>query len=178
MNKLVAVLGIIIILMSIVCGILYYQIGDIQGQNSELQNQIGQLEKQVSELELENLELQNQTSELEAYINKVSDASQVRITRITYTPTRFIKVIIISNVTVTVENFGTNNVSGLSLWVKDMFLGQYFGNVTLGALKGGEAQNVTVSVERHHAEQSNFVTTSLWSIRFKYSKKRHESNHR
>ena len=48
----------------------------------------------------------------------------------------------------------------MSLWVKDQFSGQYFGNVTLGTLKSGEAQNITVSVEGSH-DVGNFVTTLL-----------------
>ena len=148
MNKLVAVLGIVIILLCAGCGILCYQIGDMQSQNSDLQNEIGQLENQVSELELENLELQNQTDELKAYINNVSDASQVRITGITFTPTKYVKVIIESNITVTVKNFGTNDVSGLTLWLKDFRSGNYFGEIALETLRAGESQNATVGVRR------------------------------
>ena len=61
MNKINAILGIVIILLSGVCGISYYQISDIQSQNSELQSEISQLEERNNELELENHELQNQT---------------------------------------------------------------------------------------------------------------------
>ena len=50
MNKLVTVLGIVVILLSIVCGMLCYQIGDVQTQNSTFQNQVSQLENQINEL--------------------------------------------------------------------------------------------------------------------------------
>jgi peptidoglycan hydrolase CwlO-like protein len=106
-NKLVAVLGAVIILLFVVCGVLFYQLDDLQNQNSalegqvteyknqtgELQNQISELEsqitecqnqtskmkKQIDELEQQKLELQNQTLELESLIDKFTN--RVNITQ-------------------------------------------------------------------------------------------------
>jgi type II secretory pathway pseudopilin PulG len=96
MNKLVAVLAIIIILLSGMCGILYYQNGDMQSQNSELQNQIGQLEAQLS---------------------NVSSASQlVRIIGIEITGSGMIAFpAYVATLNVTIQNFENSNVEGLRL---------------------------------------------------------------
>jgi type II secretory pathway pseudopilin PulG len=96
MNKLVAVLAIIIILLSGMCGILYYQIGYMQSQNSELQNQIGQLEAQLSNF---------------------SSASQlVRIIGIEITGSGMIAwPAYVATLNVTIQNFETSDVEGLRL---------------------------------------------------------------
>ena len=96
MNKLVAVLAIIIILLSGMCGILYYQIGYMQSQNSELQNQIGQLEAQLS---------------------NVSSASQlVRIIGIEITGSGMVAFpAYVATLNVTIQNFETSDVEGLRL---------------------------------------------------------------
>jgi type II secretory pathway pseudopilin PulG len=156
MNKLVAVLAIIIILLSGMCGILYYQIGDMQSQNSELQNQIGQLENQVSELELKNLELQNQTSELEAQLSNVSSASQlVRIIGIEITGSGMVAwPAYVATLNVTIQNFETSDVEGLRL--------------TTSHISGHEDSVFTVSIEFIHAEEVIYVRTNVgWSIAMK-----------
>lgn len=81
MNKLVATLGIITILLGSVCGVLFNQISDLENQNNvleeqadEYQNQIGQLENHTNELEIYYL---NMTEQLEMQIavieNQTSD---------------------------------------------------------------------------------------------------------
>ena len=72
MNKLVAVLAIIIVVLSAVCGALFYQISGLQSE-SDLQNQIGQLENkmddlesQINALEVYNSELKENVSDLES----------------------------------------------------------------------------------------------------------------
>ena len=148
MNKMVAVSGIIIILLSTVCGVLFYQIGDMQSQNSELQNEMEQLENQVSELELENLELQNQIDELEAYIKKISSAILVQITEFTVIDQEYVGFVFYEgNVTVTVQNFGTSDVDGLTLWIKDTTVeGGLNETIQLGTLKVGEPQTIKVKL--------------------------------
>ena len=49
MNKLVAVLIIVIILLGSVCGVLFYQISNMQNQISNLENQTSVLEGQIGE---------------------------------------------------------------------------------------------------------------------------------
>ena len=144
MNKITAVLGIVIILLSAVCGILYYQIGDMPNQNSDLQNQIGeyqnqigQLENQIDDLEkqidvldsqlnyleykigrleAQNLELQNQKTSLEREL-EIKSANWVKITEFIVNETNLSTVAsgYISKFFVTVENFGNNDVEGLKL---------------------------------------------------------------
>lgn len=151
MNKLVAVLGVIIILLSAMCGILYYQSGDMQSQNSELQNQISQLENQTSELEsqlddleLQNLELQENISKLEELIDFLTDGNPiVRITEFTVTGFNpLINVVIQSDAFVTVQNFGTTRVEGLTVTFEHpSYLVNY--SVGVGPLEAGEAKNVS-----------------------------------
>jgi hypothetical protein len=139
MNKLVAVLGIIIISLSFVCGIFYYQIGDMQSQNSELQNQIGQLE--------------NQVSELEAQLSNVSSASQlVRITGIEITGSGMVGwPAYVANLNVTIQNFESSDVEGLCL--------------TTSHISGHEDTVFTVSIELIPAEEVIYVRTNVgWSI--------------
>jgi hypothetical protein len=161
MNKLVAVLGITIILLSSMCAILFYQINDTQTQNSELenqnstleaqvsdyQNQTEQLENRVSELELQNLELKNQTNELEDLLDKVSDARYVIITEFNINGIYFIGgVAAVSYVNITVENFGTNDVNDLKVVINATFGAMYPQSVQLGTIKSGETQKINTSV--------------------------------
>ena len=148
MNRLIAVLGIVIILLGAVCGVVYYQISDMQRQNNDLQNHIGQLENQVSELELQNRELQNQTRELENKLDKVSNASLVRITELTvrhWTSSGFE----LHNFSLTVQNFGINDAEGLNLSVVDASFNYSIDNVQLELLKAGEAK--VVEIREYHS---------------------------
>lgn len=88
MEKLFAVLTVIIIALSFSCGLLLYQIGAMQNQNSELKTQTTQLENQIDELEKQTSELEDQIDELEKqienlqeqiYQKKLPEAKQVKI---------------------------------------------------------------------------------------------------
>jgi type II secretory pathway pseudopilin PulG len=178
-NKLVAVLAIVIILLSSVCGILYYQIDDLQSQNSERQNQIGQLENQtdelesqLAELELENLELQNQTGELEAALNALENATvMVKITGFeiagaTLSPDGQGYY---SSAEVTLQNFGITDVEGLVLWVNYTApieigpdnIDYYMKRVQLGLVHAGETRNATVDVVWWAAYGKKFVASLM-----------------
>ena len=127
MEKLFAVLTVVIIALSFSCGLLFYQIGEMQNQNSELQTQTDQLENQITELENQASVLEDQIDELEQQIEdlqeqifqkKLSDARQVKITKVArgedVHQSWFVEIF---NVYVTVENQGTKdvNVDGLVL---------------------------------------------------------------
>ena len=182
--KLVAGLSFVIILLSAICGVLYYQISEVQSQIgdlenqtsvlerqvSEYENQTGQLENQISELETQlddleaqNLELLNQTSALEAKLVKVSNASRVRIADTSFNLTAWgtLPPVVAGIFSVTVQNFGTNDVDGLNLWVKDSYSGEYFVKRPIGTLKGGEAQNVSSSILLRNTPASGFVATLM-----------------
>ena len=106
----------------------------MSNQNSDLQNQIGQLE--------------NQIDELEAYIQKISSASLVQITEFTVTDQEYAGFVFYDgNVTVTVQNFGTSDVDGLTLWIKDTTVeGGLNETIQLGTLKVGEPQTIKVKL--------------------------------
>ena len=179
MNKLVAVLAIVIILLSSVCGILCYQIGDLQSQNNELQNQIGQLENQtnelesqLAELELENIELQNQTGELEAKLGALENATvMVKITgfEITGAMKSPDGQGYYSSAEVSLQNFGINDVEGLVLWVNytaPIEIGPdnvdyYMKRVQLGFVQAGETRNVTVGVVWWASYGKQFVASLM-----------------
>ena len=153
MNKLVAVLIIVIILLGSVCGVLFYQISNMQnqisnlenqtsvleGQIGEYQNQTGQLENQINELEAQNLELENT-------LEKVSNASLVQITAFTVTGFRpMVNVVIESDAFVTVQNFGNTTVEGLTVTFESASYMINF-SVGVGRLEAGEAKNVSKDI--------------------------------
>lgn len=147
MKKIVAFFCIIIIFLSIMCGLLFYEIGDVTSQNSNLQNKVAQLERQVSELELDNIELQNQIDELDAYIQKISSASLVQITEFNLTGSPVLAPAggWTSDAIVTVKNFGTSAIDGLKLVVNST------GDMTpqerqIDLLDAGEDRTVTIDV--------------------------------
>ena len=132
MEKLLATLCIVIVALSFLCGFLLLQISDLQSQNSELQNQ---------------------TSELEAKLSALANATVlVKITEFTVTegteggtmpPPSFLRF----DINLTVQNFGANDVEGLSLSVRDaMQEGSTNNRVQVELLISGEAQNVTTQV--------------------------------
>jgi hypothetical protein len=141
LNKLVAVLAIIIISLSFVCGILYYQIGETQTQNNDLQKQLSQLENQVSELE----------SQLSALSNAMVKITGFEITGAMASPDWKAYA---SSAKVTLQNFGINDVEGLILWVnytapieiRPDNIDYYMKRVQLGLVYAGETKNATVGV--------------------------------
>jgi TolA-binding protein len=136
MEKLFDGLIIIIIVLSVSCGFLLYVVVDQQNQYntseaqiSQYQNQIGQIQTQIFELEGQIAERENQIDELEnqienlqdqIYQKKLSDAREVEITKI---ESEFYKYggmcVSVYHVYVTLQNFGTKNVDGLTVSVYD-----------------------------------------------------------
>ena len=91
MEKLFAGLAIIVVVLSLPCGFLLYQINEVKNQNSRIQDQIAQLENEKKEHENQMTELKNQRSDLRKQIanlekqilqKKLSEASHVRITNV------------------------------------------------------------------------------------------------
>ena len=172
MKKLVAVLSIVIILLSTVCGVLFYQIGVMQSQNSNLQNQIGQLENQISELETQNLELQNQAGELESQLSALSNATvMVKITGFEITGAMMSPdgTAYYSSAKVTLQNFGINDVEGLILWVnytapieiRPDNIDYYMKRVQLGLVHAGKTKNATVGVIWEAGYGKKFVASLM-----------------
>ena len=140
MEKLFAGLFIIIIALSFLCGGLLLHINDLQNQNSvfedqtsEYQNQIGQLENQTSELEDQIYDLEEQI-----YQKKLSDARQVKITKVEVGDQIAASILgYIFEVHVTVQNYGTNDVDGLTVSVEN--------TVWVGLVQAGITKTVTVT---------------------------------
>ena len=144
MKKLVAILAIIIVLLSVTSGFLFYQISDIQSQISDLQNQNSVLEGQIGELEAQ-------------YTNLV------RITEFTVTGMGFIGgVAVLSYANVTIQNFGINDVNGLTLSIihpseENMSRSM----VQVGLIKAGEARNIITYVTWGLGASRTFVATLM-----------------
>ena len=206
MNKLVPVLAVIIILLSGVCGVLFYQISDMQSQNSDLQKQIGQLENQTSKLEdqideLKNKEsdlesqyhnqivqletqigeienrYQNQTDQLEKQITELEkqlekeiflrtlpDAKQVNITAFRAYGWNMVSTEVMSFCNVTVQNFGTNDVDGLTIRISGVnrFTDwTYGGEQEVALLKAGETKNINIESAQSMAFFSDITATLM-----------------
>lgn len=164
MNKLVAVLVIAVILLSFICGILFYQISDLQSQNSDLPDQICQLENQVSELETQlgdleqqNIELQNQTSALEECLNKASNANLVTITGMKW----YYSLMLYYPIDITVQNFGTSDVDGLKLIITTDSGDDQFREIPVGLLKAGETKVINEQFVHTFYQGSDFVFATL-----------------
>jgi hypothetical protein len=129
MNRLVAVLCIVIVLLCAACGILYDPIGDLQSQNSELQNQLRQLE--------------NQTSELETQIARY----QTRIVNVSVKGDNFpiVGVTVVKRVNVTVQNFGNSPVTDLNQSIRHRSSTRT-GWAQIELIKAGETQHISMDV--------------------------------
>ena len=178
MNKYVAFLAIVVVLLSVVCGSLFVQIVDLQNRNSRLydekivfrdmileyQDQIAQLESRISDLESQISELQNQLGEQEAErMLELSNAYQVKIMGITFEVEHFSVVSIADLVTVTVKNFGEYDVGNLVISVRlenDPFLPQVR-EEKIELLKGGEEEHVTFVLDHPFGPLPHWVAT-LW----------------
>jgi hypothetical protein len=140
MKRLVAALAIIIVALGAVSGFLFYQ-------NIEMQNQNSLLEGQISEL-------QNRILEQEEQIGNLSDL--VRITGLLkYGWDNPGGLLMISTVNVTIENFGVNTVSGLSLLIEDVSDFQI----------GNWSDNETIQIEPVKPREIRTISTKIeWSL--------------
>ena len=98
---------------------------------------------------------------MEAYIQKISSASLVQITEFTVTDQEYAGFVFYDgNVTVTVQNFGTSDVDGLTLWIEDTTVeGGLNETIQLGTVKVGEPQ--TIKVKLHWDLQRDLVATLM-----------------
>jgi uncharacterized protein YlxW (UPF0749 family) len=152
MRKLASVSFVIIVLLSAVFGVLFYQISDLQNRNSNLQNQITQLENEKNELE-------NHTRDLEAYVNNVSNANQVKITKMSIAFTQML----LSFVDVTVKNFGTSDVDGLNLTLTNDSGDNMTITLPIGIIHAGEEKHINEGIEHRFFQWSNtFFATIMF----------------
>jgi len=160
MNKLVVVLVIIIVILGIVSGFLFFQLNAVQGLNSELRGQNAEiqtqldelqihndeLENQITELQNQNSELQNQISEQETQLGKYTNL--VKITEFTIKPgfNPFIGVMCQNSANVTIENLGVNDVEGLTLTIEHSSWEEVAETYNLDVLHSGEKREVRGNV--------------------------------
>ena len=104
MNRLVAFLSVTIVVLGIISGFLFYQINVIQSQFGELQSQNGELENRITE----------QETQLDKYTNLVKITNV--IIESGFNP--YIALTLINRANVTIENFGVNDVEGLTLTIE------------------------------------------------------------
>lgn len=117
-----------IVVLTLVSGLGFYQISELQNQiselqtqNSELQDQVGDLQDQNNELQDQNKEFQDQKSELQNQLTEleklIASAPYMKIKKFDWTGGWFSlgQVTFYHNFEVTVENMGDNDVSLLTL---------------------------------------------------------------
>jgi uncharacterized protein YlxW (UPF0749 family) len=103
---------------------LQTQVTALEGQNSELQNQNNDLKNQTVALSDQNRQLQDRVSQLLEQLRICYNAS-VRIIDSEFVSgfNPFVGLTLINRVNVTVQNFGSNDVSGLTVTVELVYNG-------------------------------------------------------
>jgi len=133
MNKKIALSTVLIaiIALALATWFVHNQISDLQNQINELQEQNEELQEQNSELQDQNTDLQDQLSELQNQLselqNKIGIARDVKITAFEwiggFNPVGGLTLA--HPVKVTVKNMGINDISGLTLTVKLVYVDTY-----------------------------------------------------
>jgi TolA-binding protein len=120
-RKALAIVLIAIVALSVTTWIIYYQISELQSQNSDLQNQVNELQEQNRELQDQISELQDQLIELE----NINAAHDVKITHFQWIGDyhHLGQVGLYQIFEVTIKNIGSNNASGLTLSVELLTVG-------------------------------------------------------
>lgn len=157
MKKPAAVLAITIVMLSVACGFLLYQFSELQNLNDgfeeqirEYQNQTGQLTNQIDELEKQTSELEKQLDDFEdeIYQRRVSDAKQVKITKFSVYGWNHVSIEVMSFCNVTVQNFGTNDIDGLTIRISGVNQiedgWRYEGEQEVGLIKAGETKIINI----------------------------------
>jgi cell division protein FtsB len=143
-RKASAIVLIAIVALSVTTWIIYYQISELQSQNSDLQNQVNELQDQNRELQDQISELQDQLIELE----NINAAHDVKITHFQWIGGyhHLGQVNLFQNFKVTIKNIGSNNASGLTLSVELLSTGtktkidEY--TTQIGFIRAGEIEEV------------------------------------
>ena len=140
---------IAIVVLTLVSGFGFYQISEMQNQISALQTQNSELQDQVGELQDQNNELQDQNSELQNQISQHGKIDTVRDLQITdfewvggYHSLG--QVNLFQQFSVTIENMGYHDVSGLTLSVELLTVDEYAKQVDI--LRAGQSVTIKGSV--------------------------------
>ncbi len=147
MNKLMSISVIVVVLLSLVCGILFYQLVVFQNLNNELID--------------ENTELKDRNSNLEHQIEHVTN--RVNITAFTISGFRPVEEWVVweSDVTVKIENFGINDVEGLTLRIVGFGDERLARSLQLDALHVGEEREIDTFVQWGYGSYGTSVATLL-----------------
>lgn len=188
MNKFIVLLIIATVGMSFVSGLLFYQLNEIQTENSELKGEIFKAniqleEEQNSTLQLENqvTALLNQTEQLQQNLtesehqnnilkSKIAEATnRVKITDFIInetSPAPPTGVGMFSNFFVTVENFGINDVEDLRVVFDTQYstVGDdrvYNDSIKIGVLRQGVSRTVNTHIQYPYSRRS-LIATLVW----------------
>lgn len=157
MNRkiVLSVFLIVIIALALASGFGYYQIselqnqiGELKAQNSNLQNRIGELQAQNSELQDQISELQNQKSSIQKKLRELLGIP-AKITAFDWIEgfNPYAGLTFVNEVKVTVENYGMEEISGITLTVKLLNNGTMLSNsqpfvTEIDALYAGESRDI------------------------------------
>lgn len=155
MKKTVAVAFLIIFLLDITAGVMFYLICDLQTRNSALEDQKDQLvaqkitvESHFDDLELRTVDLQNRLDNLKSQLG----VSLVAITDFTLNEVDAVSGITYYTGRVAVQNSGSVDVEGLKVvfGVRYSVTGtgmSEFVTLELGTVKAGETRTVNANIE-------------------------------
>ena len=161
MNRktVLSVLLIAIIALALASWAVHNQISDLQNQISELQAQNSDLHNQINELQAQNSELQDQITELQNQKSGTQDKLRelldmpVNITAFDWIEgfNPYVGLTFVNEVKVTVENYGTKEISGIPLTVKLLNNGTLLYNsqpfvTEIDALHAGESREISGSI--------------------------------
>ena len=159
MKKIVFVLTVFSISMTLISGLLFYQLA-FQDTKTELENEVNrltdelsaeqnitnQLETQVADLENRNGELQYQLNELTEKLNNATN--RVKITNFSvkgWTP--WVGLTIKSDANVTIHNLGINDVENLTLRIVAF---------------GDESAAITIRIDSLQVGQQKIIQTDVY----------------
>jgi TolA-binding protein len=183
MKKLFSVFTITIIFLSVTCVVFLYQnsslnnqigvlednLSECQSRSVQCENQINELESQIDEREEQNLELQNQNFELQSQFDQLIQLTKIRNSSIVVRVTDFtlpdffspmVGTWVESDANITVQNFGTNDLEGLTLTIDnpdDYPSGSVPQSLKIESLNAGEERTVTTNVYWELGEGIKFV---------------------
>jgi hypothetical protein len=151
MKKLVGALAITIVVLGVVSGFLFYQNSEMQNLNSELRTQNLEIQNQLDGQQTDNIELQSQILELEKRVSELENpVYTVEITAFSVASTWYNPggMAFGYKTNITIQNYGKNDVRGLTLLLKRFGAGFGVGStyVLLDTLHAGEERVIETSI--------------------------------
>ena len=155
-RKALAFILTTVVMLSFSSWLVYSQISEFQNQITELQTQNSDLQNQIGELQAQNVELQDQINELQDQKSSLQEKLR-ELLGIPVTITAFdwiegvnpyVCLTFVNEVKVTVENYGIEEINGITLTVRLLNNGTLLYNsrpyVTgIDALHAGESREIS-----------------------------------